>query len=175
VVVARDADPRSNLAVAGTGAALSARASTAARRALIRQAAKVLERAAGRCRRSAACSKTLSLDLTETLGIEKRIDLGDQLAADALLAQVVDQLEGIRERLGDLIGTDVRAMARLDAIRRHKQTTGCDAAICSGRWMNKEAGRTDPAGTEPQRSGSDRSKPPRAKAGQRGLEGRCSS
>lgn len=135
----------------------------------------MLERAAGRCRRTAACSKALPLDITETLGIDKRIEMGDRLAVDTLLADVVEQIEELRWQMGDLLATDVRAMARLEALRRHKQATGCDAVICSGRWLSKEAGRTDPVGTEPQRSGKVRSNPPRATVGQRGSEGTCSS
>lgn len=135
----------------------------------------MLERAAGRCRRTAGCSKAIPIDASETLGIDRRIQLGDRLAVDTLLAEVVDDLELLRDQMNELLPADGRVIARLDSLRRHKQTTGCDAVICGGRWINKDAGRTDLAGKEPQRSGTDRKRRRRATEGQLARGNPCSS
>lgn len=108
-------------------------------------------------------------------GIDRRIELGDRLAVDALLTETVDQLEAIRGSLAELLTEDRHTLARLEAIRRHKRATGCDAVVCSNRWLKKDAGRTEPAGKEPQRSGVGRKRSQRATAGDLAGGRPCSS
>jgi len=120
-----------------------------------------------------ACGKCLSIDITEMLSIERRISAGDRLAIDAVLAEAAEEIDRIRGELSEVLGEDRHTLARLAGIRAAK-AEGCEAVICSSRW-NKEAGRTDPAGKEPQRSGGDRRKATRATAGQRGKGAKCSS
>jgi len=134
--------------VAGTDAAVQ---SPAFRRALILHAANSIGRHVELLRASASCTNRIVAELAESQPLIRRLALGDRTSSDAILAELSAVVDQFRQELSLSLGCDRFALARLAALRSKQETAGMAAG-----------------GTEPQRSGMDRSTTARATAGDRG-------
>lgn len=95
--------------------------------------------------------------------IEKRLTLGDNLAAYDVVVEARDRLTAILPQLGVVLIDDADALDRLRELERLKPVYGTAPIIHGGReageTVNKETAGLDASGKDPQRSGSKRTRP----------------
>lgn len=104
--------------------------------------------------------------------IERRLDLGDNLAAYDVIVDGRDRLTAILPELGVVLVDDPDALARLREIERLKPRYGSEPIIAGGRQageqVNQETAGLEASGKECRRIGTCNGACPRAMGGQRG-------
>lgn len=113
----------------------------------------------GRAINSEGCTKRLGVAEVEDLSIDRRIDAGDREAIYDAVVEAREQLDDLREQIGQLLVENADTLDRLAQLQAAKRKYGSEVSALV-RFEKKDARRTDPAGKEPQRSGVIRTKMP---------------
>jgi hypothetical protein len=104
--------------------------------------------------------------------IERRLDLGDNLAAYDVIVEGRDRLTAILPELGVVLVDDPAALDRLRELERLKPRYGSEPIIAGGRQpgeqVNQETAGSEASGKECRRNGTCKGACPRATVGQRG-------
>lgn len=104
--------------------------------------------------------------------IEKRLTLGDNLAAYDVIVEARDRLTAVLPQLGVALIDDAVALDRLRELERLKPAYGSAPIIAGGRQageqVNQETAGSDAGGKECRRIGTCKGACPRATVGQRG-------
>lgn len=108
---------------------------------------------------SEQCHRRLGVAEVEDLSITKRIAVGDREAIYDAIVEAREQLDDLREQIGQLLVENTETLDRLADLQAAKRKYGGEVSALV-RFEKKDASRTDSAGREPQRSGVIRKKRP---------------
>jgi len=131
----------------------------------------------GRLHRCKDCRSVLPLADAMRMPIEKRLTLGDNLAAYDVIVEARDRLTALLPQLGLALIDDAVALDRLRELERLKPVYGSAPIIAGGRQageqVNQETAGSEASGKECRRTGTCAGACPRATGGQRERSESC--